>query len=76
MPRHADLSRRAGDRWVGVGAAVFGVGVVAVLVALVLFLAGGDVPTWLVLTAATLPLGLGVALVGLLRSVLSRPGAD
>lgn len=60
----------------GAGAAVFAVGVVAVIGSLVLFLLGTDVPTWLVLTASTLPLGLGVALVGLLRSVLSRPGAD
>ena len=74
MARHASSQvRRPGDRLVGAGAAVFAVGVVAVLACVVLFLAGGDVPLALVLAASSLPVGLGLALAGLLRSALSRP---
>lgn len=58
-----------------IGAVVFGAGVVAVLGCLGLFLAEVDVPWWLAGVALTLPVGLGLALVGLLRSVLARPGA-
>lgn len=76
MPRHAaDDSRRPGETLVRAGAVVFGVGLVAVLAVVGLFLAEAAVPLWLVVTASTLPLGLGIALIGLLRSVLSRPGA-
>lgn len=50
------------------GAVVFGVGVVGVLLAVVPFFFGRqDAPSWTALTASLLPVGLGVALVGLLR---------
>lgn len=75
MPRHAaPEGRRPGDRLVGLGAVVFLVGVVAVTAVVLRFLNDAAVPLWLVLVASTLPLGLGLALLGLLRSVLSRPG--
>jgi hypothetical protein len=74
VARHADpATRRPGDRLVGVGAVVFVVGLVAVVGCLVLFLGGSDVPLALVLLASTLPVGLGLALAGLVRSALSGP---
>lgn len=76
MPRHAaDPDRRVGDRLVRLGVVVFGAGLVAVLSCLGLFLGDVDIPLWLAVAAATLPLGLGLALIGLLRSALARPGA-
>lgn len=75
MPRHAAPdSSRPGDRLVGAGAVVFLVGLVAVIAVVLRFLNDAAVPLWLVLVASTLPIGLGLALLGLLRSVLSRPG--
>lgn len=75
MPRHAAPdAHRPGDRLVGLGAVVFLVGLVAVTAVVLRFLNDAAVPLWLVLVASTLPVGLGLALLGLLRSVLSRPG--
>ena len=50
------------------GAAVFALGVVGVLLAVVPFLLGRqDAPSWTALLASLLPVGLGLALLGLLR---------
>jgi len=52
---------------VRVGAVVFGLGVIGVLLAVVPFFFGRqDAPSWTALTASLLPVGLGIALVGLL----------
>ena len=70
MPRHAaPARRRAGDLLVRLGALVFAVGVVAVLLILVPFLTGdrSGAPVVLDLLALLLPAGLGLALLGLLR---------
>ena len=58
-----------GDRFVQVGAAVFVVGLLAVVVAVVPSVATGSVPPLpVVVTAGSLlPLGFGLALIGLLR---------
>ena len=46
---------------------MFGVGVLGVLLAVVPFFFGRqDAPSWTALTASLLPVGLGIALVGLL----------
>ena len=69
--RHASpATRLPGEGVVRVGAALFGLGLVALVVTVVPgVLADTDSPVWLVATAAALlPLGLAVALVGLLRS--------
>ncbi len=73
-PRHAAADdRRPGERLVQVGAALFGIGVIGVLAALVPFLLGrADAPLWTTLVASLLPVGLLVALVGLLRGALGR----
>lgn len=64
---------RPGDLLVRIGAVVFGVGVLGVLAALVPFLLGRqDAPLWTTLVASLLPVGLLVALLGLLRAALSR----
>ena len=73
--RHAAAARRRpGDLLVRTGALVFAVGVLAVLAILVPFLTGArrDAPAPLDLLALLLPLGLGLALVGLLRSARSH----
>ena len=73
-PRHAapDDPRR-GEGLVRIGAAVFAVGVVGVLLAVVPFLLGrDDAPTWTTLLASLLPVGLGLALIGLLRGARAR----
>ena len=59
---------RPGERLVRVGAAVFALGVVGVLLAVVPFFLGReDAPSWTALLASLLPVGLGIALLGLLR---------
>jgi len=64
---------RPGDGLVRVGAAVFALGLVGVLLAVVPFFFGRqDAPSWTALTASLLPVGLGLALVGLLLSARSR----
>jgi VIT1/CCC1 family predicted Fe2+/Mn2+ transporter len=64
---------RPGEGLVRVGAAVFGIGVVGVLLAVVPFFFGRqDAPSWTALTASLLPVGLGLALVGLLVGARSQ----
>ena len=63
---------------VRVGAGLFGLGVLAVVAIVVPFFFGLDErPTWLNLSALLLPVGLGVALLGLLlgarEDVVHRP---
>ena len=67
--RHAAPdARRPGERLVRVGAVLFGLGALGGLGVLVPFLLGReDAPLWTTLVASLLPLGLAVALVGLLR---------
>ena len=72
--RHAAPdAARPGERLVRAGAVVFGVGVLGVLAVVVPFLLGrDDAPLWTTLLALLLPLGLGVALVGLLLGAYAR----
>ncbi len=64
---------RPGEGLVRVGAAVFAVGVLGVLLAVVPFFFGReDAPTWTALVASLLPVGLGIALLGLLRGARAR----
>lgn len=74
-PRHAAPgSARPGDRLVRLGALLFAAGVVGVLLVLVPFLLGrDDAPLWTTLVASLLPVGFGLALLGLLRGARSRP---
>ena len=66
---------RPGEGLVRVGAAVFSIGVVGVLLAVVPFLLGrDDAPAWTALLASLLPVGLGVSLAGLLRGARARRG--
>ena len=60
---------RPGDALVRAGAVVFAVGAIAVLAVVVPFLLGHghDAPLALDLLALLLPVGLGLALLGLLR---------
>lgn len=62
-----------GDRLVRLGALLFGLGIVGVLVVVVPFLLGrDDAPLWTTMLASLLPVGLGLALLGLLRGARSR----
>jgi VIT1/CCC1 family predicted Fe2+/Mn2+ transporter len=62
-----------GDRLVRTGALLFGLGVLGVLVVVVPFLLGrDDAPLWTTLLASLLPVGLGLALLGLLRGARAR----
>ncbi len=75
--RHsAPEQRLPGERMVPVGAVVFLVGVVAAVATFVPFLLDqgrGEPPTWLVVsTSVLLPLGLAIALLGLLRGARAR----
>lgn len=72
--RHAGAGRpQPGDRLVRAGALLFGVGVLGVLAVLVPFLLGrADAPLWSTLLASLLPVGLGLALLGLLRGARAR----
>ena len=57
-----------GDLLVRAGAVVFGLGAVALLAVVVPFFLGAhDLPTWLDLLTLLLPVGLALALLGLLR---------
>ncbi len=61
-------TRRPGDLLVRAGAVVFALGAVGVLLVVVPFLLGdGQAPLALNLLALLLPVGLGLALLGLLR---------
>lgn len=72
--RHAAPAQSApGDRLVRAGAVLFGLGVLGVLAVLVPFLLGrDDAPLWTTLLASLLPVGLGLALLGLLRGARTR----
>ena len=72
--RHAAPDEpRPGEGLVRIGAVVFAVGVVGVLLAVVPFFFGRqDASSWTALTASLLPVGLGIALVGLLVGARSR----
>lgn len=62
-----------GDRLVRLGVLVFVVGVAGMLCAFVPFFFGRvDAPSWTALVASLMPVGLGIALLGLLRSARSR----
>ena len=64
---------RPGEGLVRAGAVVFAAGLVGVLLAVVPFFLGeDDAPTWTALLASLLPVGLGIALVGLLRGARAR----
>jgi hypothetical protein len=66
-PRHAAPDQPGGGL-VRAGAVLFGLGVLGVLTVLVPFLLGrDDAPLWTTLLASLLPVGLGLALLGLLR---------
>jgi hypothetical protein len=65
-------ARRPGDRLVITGATVFGVGLLATLITVVpLFLGSSRLPVPFYLLALLAPVGLGIALTGLLRSARS-----
>lgn len=71
--RHAGTTRLPGDRTVRTGALLFGLGVIGVLLVVVPFLLGrDDAPLWTTLLASLLPVGLGLALLGLLRGARAR----
>ena len=62
-----------GDGLVRAGALLFGLGVLGVIAVVVPFLLGReDAPLWSTLLASVLPVGLGLALLGLLRGARSR----
>ncbi len=68
-----DPPRRPGDLLVRSGAVVFAVGIIAVLLVVVpFFLGDGQAPLALNLLALLLPVGLGLALLGLLRGARHR----
>ena len=72
--RHAAPAQTApGERLVRAGAVLFGLGVLGVLAVVVPFLLGrDDAPLWTTLVASLLPVGLGLALLGLLRAARTR----
>ena len=72
--RHVAPAKSApGERLVRAGAVLFGVGVLGVLAVVVPFLFGrDDAPLWTTLLASLLPAGLGLSLLGLLRSARSH----
>ena len=72
--RHAAPdSARPGERLVRLGALLFGLGILGVIAVVVPFLLGrDDAPLWTTLLALLLPLGLGVALLGLLVGGYAR----
>lgn len=72
--RHAaPRARQPGDRLVRLGAVLFALGIIGVLVVVVPFLLGrDDAPLWTTMLASLLPVGLGLALLGLLRGARSR----
>lgn len=67
--RHASSSRGPGDALVRVGAVLFALGGVGVLLTVLPYFFGGGDPAMASLVLATLmPAGLALALLGLLRS--------
>lgn len=66
--------RGAGERLVRAGVTLFAVGLVAALVTVVPFFFGAhDRPLVLNLLALLMPVGVGLALLGLLRDARRRP---
>ena len=64
---------RPGERLVRVGAVVFGIGVLGALLAVVPFFFGRqDASSSVTLTASLMPVGLGLALIGLLLGARAR----
>lgn len=65
------------DAMLRIGIPLFGVGLIAVLLDVVPFFFGAhDRPLWInVVAVLTLPIGLGLALIGLLRSARATPAA-
>jgi len=75
MPaRHAaDRAGRPGEGMVRAGAVLFGIGVLGVLAVVVPFFLGrDDAPLAATLVASLMPVGLGLALLGLLRGARAR----
>ena len=73
----APRGNRSGDRLVTVGAVVFTVGLLATLVTMVPFFVGSEpFPTAVYLVALLAPVGFGLALTGLLRSMRSHRDAQ
>ena len=73
MPARHAAGSEPGDRLVRIGALVFGLGILGVLAVVVPFLLGrDDAPLWTTLLASLLPVGLGLALLGLLRGARAR----
>lgn len=71
--RHAAERSGPGEQLVRLGAVLFGVGVLGVLLVVVPFLLGrDDAPLWTTLLASLLPVGLGLSLLGLLRGARRR----
>jgi hypothetical protein len=71
--RHAASTPAPGERLVRLGAVLFGLGLLGVLAVVVPFLLGrDDAPLWSTLLASVMPIGLGLALVGLLRGARRR----
>ena len=67
--RHAARERRPGERLVQVGAVVFALGVLGVLGMVVpYFFDAGDPPLAVDVLATLTPVGLALALVGMLRA--------
>lgn len=70
--RHAGAAE-PGARLVVVGALLFAAGLVGALLVVVPFLMGrADAPLWTTLLASVMPVGLGLALLGLLRGARRR----
>jgi len=68
MTHAAPQRPEPGERMVHVGAAVFGIGLLAVLAVVIPFFLGrDDAPLPLTLGTLLMPVGLGLALLGLLR---------
>ena len=71
--RHVAEQGAPGERLVRLGALLFGVGVLGALLVVVPFLLGrDDAPLWTTLLASLMPVGLGLALLGLLRGARRR----
>lgn len=79
MSRRRRAAKPPGTRLVSGGAVVFGVGVVAIAVAVLPYFFGRpNTPLAVNLLTVAAPLGLGLALVGLLRAARAgrrRPGS-
>jgi uncharacterized membrane protein YhdT len=60
--------RRSAAPWAKVGMVLFAIGLLAIVADLVLFATGSrNLPVWLNATCMLAPVGLGVALIGVLR---------